>query len=320
MKQAPVPGLKDRPGRWPAPFLELVAARSADAPSAGAGGPLLPGLQVLVLDETAGGTRCHKQPAAEAAVRAAAATGAEQVVVGSCGNYGWAVARAARTAGVEATVVVPAGFAVDLGRMAAAGATVLRMGATYEDAVAASRWLAGLLDAADVNVDGPYAREVLAAHRMIVEQVAELPGPPPEAIWVPLGNGTTVTAVGGGILFRGWPTAVMGVSSAGNNSVVAAWPTGRHKPIPAASLRPTVANEPLVNVEALHGQEALVALRTTGGAAVGVADPALLAAQELLRRHGLRVSPAGAAGVAGLLQEAVRGAVRRGRHVAVLTA
>lgn len=280
----------------------------------------MPGLQVLALDETAGGSRCHKQPAAEAAVRAAAAAGFEQVVVGSCGNYGWAVARAARTEGVEATVVVPAGFAVDVGRMAAAGATVLRMGTTYEDAVAASRWLADLLDAADVNVDGPYAREVLGAHRLIVERVAELPGRPPEAVWVPLGNGTTVAAVGGGILSRGWTTAVVGVSSAGNNSVVAAWPTGRHEPIPAATVRPTVANEPLVNIDALHGQAALAVLRATGGAAVGVADPALLAAQQLLRRHGLTVSPAGAAGVAGLLQEAARGTVGRGRHVAVLTA
>lgn len=137
---------------------------------------------------------------------------------------------------------------------------------------------------------------------------------------MPLGNGTTVTAVGGGILSRGWPTAVMGVSSAGNNSVVAAWPTGRHQPLPVEALRPSVANEPLVNVEALHGQAALAVLRATDGAALGVADAALLAAQALLRRHELRVSPAGAAGVAGLLRDAARGTVRRGRHVAVLTA
>lgn len=320
MQPDAVPGPQDRPGRCSVPFRELVAARAGETPRGGAGSPLLPGLQVLVLDETAGGSRCHKQPAAEAAVRAAAAAGFEQVVVGSCGNYGWAVARAARAEGVEATVVVPAGFAVDGVRMAAAGATVLRMGTTYEDAVAASRWLAGLLGAADVNVDGPYAAQVLAAHRMIVERVAGLPGPPPEAVWVPLGNGTTVAAVGGGILSHGWPTAVVGVSSAGNNSVLAAWPTGRHEPIPAAAVRPTVANEPLVNVEALHGHAALAVLRATAGAAVGVEDAALMAAQELLRRHGLTVSPAGAAGVAGLLQEAARGTVRRGRHVAVLTA
>ena len=57
---------------------------------------MLPGLQVLVLDETDRGRRCHKQPAADAAVLAAAAAGFDQVAVGSCGNYGWAVARAPR--------------------------------------------------------------------------------------------------------------------------------------------------------------------------------------------------------------------------------
>lgn len=309
-----------RPRRWPGSFVELSAARPDGAPMAVAqGGPLLPGVQVLVLDETGGGTRCHKQPAAEAAVTAAAAEGFVRVVVGSCGNYGWAVARAAQAAGVDATVVVPGGFTVDVDRMLTAGAVVVRAGATYESAVAASRGFAGP-HRADVNVDGPYGPLILAAHRAMVNQIATLPGDPPAAVWVPLGNGTTVAAVAADVLDRGWSTAVVGVSSAGNNSVAAAWPARQHRPLDGSPVHPTEANEPLVNVDALHGQAALGALHATGGAAFGVQDAALLAARDLLRRRGLRVSAAGSAGLAGLLQQAARGGVRRGRHVAVLTA
>lgn len=308
-----------RAPRWPAPFVELSAARHGGSSRSGSGGPLLPGAQVLVLDETAGGTRCHKQPAAAAAVAAAAVSGFGRVVLGSCGNYGWAVARAARAVAVNATVVVPAGFAGNVDRITAAGATVLRAGLTYEDAVTVSRRHVGH-DCADLNVDGPYAAQVLSAHRALVDRIARLPGDPPVAVWVPMGNGTTVAAVGAGVRGRGWATAVVGVSSAGNNSVVAAWPERAHRPIPAATLRPSSANEPLVNVDALHGQAALEVLRATGGAALGVQDAALLAARDLLRRHGLTVSPAGAAGLAGLLEQAGRGELRKGRHVAVLTA
>ena len=292
-------------------------------------------VRLLALDETGGGVRCHKQRAADAAVTAAARDGYGGVVVGSCGNYGWAVARSARAAGLAAIVVVPAGFAVDTGGMIAAGARVVRAGTTYEDAVAASRRLTGrgpdpsplptgngvvtrCGPLADVNVDGPYARAVDGAHRRIVEAIADSPDDSPDVLWIPLGNGTTVAAVGGAVLDRGWRCRVVGVSSRCNNSVLAAWPGRCHSPLDPELLKPTAANEPLVNCDALHGQTALDTLHATGGLAVGVSDAALLDAGRLLRRAGLRVSPAGAAGVAGLLA-AVRNNLRGGTHVAVLT-
>ena len=277
------------------------------------------GTWLLALDETGGGLRCHKQRAADAAISAAAREGYRRVAVGSCGNYGWAVARAAAAAGMDAIVVVPAGFAVDTSRMTGAGARVLRAGATYEDAVATSRELVTRRGhVADLNVDGPYAAVVAAAHRRIVDAVADLPGGPPTALWIPLGNGTTLAAAGRAILDRGWRTRPVGVTSGGNNSVFASWPGRRHQPLDPDSLSPTAVNEPLVNVDALHGQPAIDVLHASGGHAVAADDSALRAAARLLRHAGLRVSPAGAAGVAGLL-DAVRGGISGGAHVALLT-
>jgi threonine synthase len=203
--------------------------------------------------------------------------------------------------------------------MIRAGARVLRTGRTYEDAVAASHRLTATREGvADVNVDGPYAAVVASAHATITEELADLPGGPPADVWVPVGNGTTLAAVAAAMLRRGWPTRPVGVSSQGNNSILGSWPRRTHRPLDPASLAPTRANEPLVNCRALHGQAALDVLHTTGGRVTGIPDPALEAAALVLRRAGLRVSPAGAAGFAGLLA-AARTGLPGGVHVAILT-
>ena len=87
---------------------------------------------MLALDETAGGTTCHKQRAAAAAVHAAAGDGYRQVTAGSCGNYGLVIARAAAAAQLPATIVIPVPFTADTSAMIRAGARVLRTGRTYE--------------------------------------------------------------------------------------------------------------------------------------------------------------------------------------------
>lgn len=283
------------------------------------GSPVPAVARVLALDETAGGTTCHKQRAADAAVHAAAGDGYRRVTAGSCGNYGLVVARAAAAARLPATIVVPVPFTADPGLMIGAGARVLRIGTAYEDAVAASHHLAATSVAmADLNVDGPYAAVVASAHAAIVEEMAGLPGGPAAAVWVPVGNGTTLAALASALLQRGWPTRPVGVTSQGNNSILGSWPHRTHRPLDPASLAPTPSNEPLVNSGALHGQATLDVLHATGGRVAGVPDVALDTAALILRRAGLRVSPAGAAGFAGLLA-AARTGLTRGVHVAILT-
>jgi len=94
-------------------------------------------------------------------------------------------------------------------------------------------------------------------------------------------------------------------------------------PLAAASLMPSRVNEPLVNWNALHGDEALDVLQQTGGAAVGVSDLDLLTTRTALRAGiGLIArSAAGAAGVAGVAgARAHAGRLgQAGTHVAVLT-
>jgi threonine synthase len=277
-------------------------------------------MALVAKDETRGGVSSHKARAATALVQGAVLAGCRGIAVGSCGNYGQAVATACRLAGLEATVVLPTSYDVDDQPIRAAGAMVIRAGATYEDAVTVSRHMATHSGFTDGNVDASlseYVRESLA--RIALELRLALPRPP-SGIWIPMGNGTTVAAVGGMVLDLGWPTRVYGVSSSGNNSILASWPGRVHVPLLAASLLPSRVSEPLANWNALHGDEALDVLHETGGAAVGVNDLELLLTQMALRgATGLITrSTAGVAGLAGARRHVGR-LGQAGTHVAVLT-
>jgi len=196
-----------------------------------------------------------EERAARALVSRAAASGYGAVTVGSCGNYGLAVALACQHGGLRATIVVPGISRQDLARLRATRAEVLAVDGTYEDAVVAG----------------------------------------------------------------GWPTRVVGVSSSGNNSVLASWPSTRHRPIPSAAVRDTPANQPLVNWDALHGPQALAALHATGGQAIGVSDEELTAAAGAVHATcRLAVTPSGAAGVAAACRLLAAGDADQ-THVAVLT-
>ncbi len=279
-----------------------------------------PSARVTVLDETGGGRRCHKQRAADAVVLTAAAAGHAQVTAGSCGNYGVALAVAATRLDLAAIIVVPTSYGqADTRRMRDLGAQVIPSGDTYEDAVAASRRLAEGGGVADANIDGPFGAVAAAALGEIVTGLDAIAGGPPVGLWVPMGNGTTVTAVAEAIRRRGWATRVFGASSSGNNSVLHSWPSRQHRPISPSILTPTATNEPLVNWDALHGQQALDLLHATAGRAVAVTDTQLESARRTLRRAGFTTSPAGAAGLAALLLASAGTGLTGGSHVAVLT-
>jgi threonine synthase len=274
---------------------------------------------VLVLDLAANESGSHKLRAAIGIIAAAVRDGHRQVAAGSCGNYGLAVAIAARDAGIDATVTLPSGWGDEGAAIRSLGARVELVDGGYEDAVAASKRTATRTGSADANVDGPYAASGTLALSSITDDLADVLAQPPAVIWVPLGNGTTLAALHAGIARRGWPTTLVGVSSAGNNSILASWPGNTQALLDPATLRETEANEPLVNWAALHGDEALAALHATRGAAIGVSDMTLLAGRDALAAVGMPATPAGAAGIAGLMSAAGEPARRPGVHVALVT-
>ncbi|WP_326557786.1 pyridoxal-phosphate dependent enzyme [Micromonospora sp. NBC_01796] len=299
-------------------------AAADEAPTDAYGTPLIeaaglvPGVRILVKDETRYASGSHKEPAARAVVARAIADGYRHVVVATCGNYGRAMAMATRAAGLTCTVVLPQGWSDGGAFMRAAGARVHLVAGSYEDAVDESRRLAAEDGAIDGNVDGPYVDAVFAGHGVVVPALREVLGEPPAALWIPVGNGTTIIAVHRQLRALDWPTVINGVGSAGNNPVLTSWP-GEYRMLPPDGVSTTDHNQPLVNWHALQGPEAMAAIADTGGEAYGVDDRQLCDARTALARYGAHPTAAGAVALAGLLARADAVGLAPGTHVVLLS-
>jgi threonine synthase len=268
-------------------------------------------------------TGTHKDRAAAVLVREARREGRCGVTVGTCGNLGVAIARSCRLARLACRVVVPGGYgSARIQEMREFGAQVATVEGTYEDAVRHSR--------AEATTSGYYGADPIGAsseHAMyayggiVAEILLALGGRAPSTVWVPIGNGTTIAGIHRAVLARGCSIRLGGVSSAGNNSAMAAILAGRLTPLDPAALKATADNEPLVNWDSLQALEAAAALKACGGWGYEVSDNDLRDASRLLARtHGLCVPSYAAAGLAGFIGMCSGSLDKDATHVIVLTA
>lgn len=275
-------------------------------------------------------TGTQKDRIAFAQVRDALARGRDTVALATCGNYGVAVALAAQAAGLACAVFIPAGYhtarAPEMERL---GATLHRLPGTYEDVVAASSSLAAERGWYDANPGGANAELQLDAYAPVGREIAAALGHAPDLCAVPVSNGTLLAgthrgfaqALAAGTIAR-LPTLLAG-SSTRKNPIVQSWRRGLERcvDLDPARVRETAVNEPLINWHAFDGDEALAALRATGGTGADVSDRDLRDAHALVRRvEGYRVLPASTAGLVGILRKHETEPLPEGTYVAVLTA
>ena len=220
----------------------------------------------------------------------------ERVVTASGGNHGIAVATAAAALGLPATVYVPIGApAGKTRRIAAAGARLLRHGATYGEAAAAT------LDTArspGVRYVPAYDDPAVVAGQGTVTAEAVADAPDVDAV---------VVAAGGGGLAAGAALA------AGGRHVVAVEPEGCccvHLGLQAG--RPVDAPVDSVAASALGatrvGEVPFAVLAAAGVTSVLVTDAEIIAAQDRLwEEFRLAVEPAAAAPFAAWLAGRVPG-------------
>ncbi|MDX1530259.1 MAG: pyridoxal-phosphate dependent enzyme, partial [Rhodothermales bacterium] len=213
--------------------------------------------------------------------------------------------------------------------MEAAGAEVRRAPGSYEEVVEVSRRAAKEEGLYDANPGGANTALQVAAYAPLAGEIVRGLGAVPAAVALPVSNGTLFAGVYEGFArlreagtVSHLPALVAG-STAQQNPIVRAW--RRHldhvEDLPPERLRETPTNEPLVNWRSLDGEEALRALRATGGWAADVSDRTLTKLSALLRqREGLNVLPAATAGLAALVDRHRREPLSAGPFVAVLTA
>jgi len=269
------------------------------------------GLRVLAKVETLNPIRSFKGRGAEFWM-AGQAGGQAPVVAASAGNFGqglaWAATRRERQATIFAAETANPRKVAAMRRL---GAEVRLQGADFDAAKAFARAFAadqGLVFVEDGD-DPLIAEGAGTIAKEIVEQAGER-AVALDALVVPLGNGALLTGMGTWMRHALPSCRVVGVVAAGAPAMKRSWELGRPQPTESAA---TIADGIAVREPVAY---ALACMRDCVDEVVAVDEPAIEAAVAFCREHyGLIVEPAGAAGVAGLLQH---GGLFRDRTVATV--
>ena len=219
------------------------------------------------------------------------------LVCASAGNFGQAMAWVCRARGWPLVVFAStAANPMKIERMRALGAEVRLAGADFDAAKQealrlceerAACFVEDGREAAIAEGAGTIARELLGARRV-------------DTLLVPLGNGALLTGVGRWTKAHAPQVRVIGVSAAGADAMAASWRAGACIEREHAE---TIADGIAVRVPV---PEAVIDMRDTVDDVLLVSDDAIRRAMRLLFVHaGLVVEPAGAAGVAAVLEHPV---------------
>ncbi|CAM5696779.1 MULTISPECIES: threonine ammonia-lyase [Streptomyces] len=235
------------------------------------------------------------------AANALLALGPDEVVAGSSGNHGIAVATLGRALGVRVTVVMASGAAeAKEAAVRALGGRVVRVPGGVADRDRHARDLAARTGAALLPSSD---HELVVAGQGTVG--LELLGDAPDldAIVVPVGGGGLLAGVCLAAAHLGSGVRIIGVEPDGARRYALSLAAGRPVEVPPSD---SVA-------DGLRGQRpgevVLPIVRHRVDELTGVGDRAVLRAMALLHRAGIPAEPSGAAALAGALRLGLSGRV-----------
>jgi len=252
------------------------------------------GCRVTLKVETVNPIRSFKGRGADFFLAQAMARGDERpLVCASAGNWGQALAYAARSRG-RSLVVYAATNAnpLKIERMRQFGAEVRLAGADFDAAKEAARSHAAATGAWMVE-DGLEPEISEGAGSIAVELLT--PRLALDAIVVPVGNGALVTGIGRWAKAASPATRIIGVCAAGADAM--------QRSFAAATAIDRVSAETIADGIAVRVPiaEAVADMRGTVDEVRSVSDAQIVEAMRLIHRHtGLEIEPSGAAGVAAI--------------------
>lgn len=282
---------------------------------------------VYAKDESRNPTLSFKDRKSSVAITKAAEFGTSGVVNMTAGNAGSSVAAYAGRAGIPAYIFTIEGISDSkLAKLLSYGARVFPASAStkvlmdFVDRVAKTYGLVNMTAASRYN---PYVKE--GCKTSIFEIFEQLGGSLPDWVFVPIGAGGNMAGIYKGLrelkllgLIESMPKLV-GVQGRDCAPVVTAFERGlAPDQIPVIENPRTVAHS-ILDSWTPDGDQALSAIRATGGLAVGVSDDDIIVAmKELSGREGLYLEPAGAAPLAALSKLVAAGTVGRDESVVLL--
>lgn len=237
--------------------------------------------------------------------------GADEVVVASTGNMGASIAAYTARAGVTATIYVPEAVerTPKFKQMRSHGANIRIVDGDY-NAAAKKAWAAYEEHGTYLMGDYPYRGEgqKTVGYEIVDQSRNEFDV---DTVVAPVGNGTLIHAVWKGfeelqaVGLLGDAPRVTGVQADGCNTVVNALQKGFDE-VQSVEQVETVAGA-IACGDPLDGDQAMNAIRESGGFGVAVSDEQILAAKaRLAEAEGVYAEEAGAAALAGIVADADR--------------
>lgn len=255
--------------------------------------------------------------------------GYDTITVATCGNYGVAVSLAAQLAGMHCKIYIPESYHTHrVVEMEKAGAEVLRAPGSYEDVVTFSTETAEKNDWYDANPGGQNTPLQISSYAEIANEIYDQLRDAPRVVAVPVSNGTLLAGIYRGFvsLYKRGRTSriprMIAASSSHKNPIITSFKKGLDycEDLRPEKIKETKINEPLINWHSFDGEEALWAIRQSGGDAFHISDQKMVKYARLLaEKEGLKVLPASTAGLAALIEMHRQEEFEPDRFVAVLT-
>lgn len=303
--------LREEPSHWKY-WAFLPVSDLSHAVTMGEGGtPLLEnprltsisGVQRLLFKyEASNPTGSFKDRGTSVEITKALEFGRKRVVVASTGNMGASIAAYAAYSGLECIVYVPGIISSSkLRQIKAHGAEIRAIKGDYADAMMAAENYAREDPESFLTGDYPWRSE--GTKTVGFEIVDQLYWRNPDAIFVPIGNGTLIWSIYEAIedlnrvgILNGYPRLI-GVQVEACSPVIDALWAGRGEIMPVENPQ-TVASAIAVG-DPIDGMAALRAIRETGGDGAIVSDEEVLRARNEMAKAGILVEPSGAVAYAG---------------------
>jgi len=253
------------------------------------------GLSLWLKDETDNPIRSFKGRGASLFV-ARELSEASTLVTASAGNFGQGLAYAAVRAGHRVVVfAAETASPIKIEAMRRLGAEVVIHGADLDAAKAEARAFATKQVFRFVE-DGAEPAIAEGAGTIALEITDALP--PLDAVFIPLGNGALATGMGSWLRHRSPQTRIIAIAAVGAPCMAHSFAADQPLETPSVD---TIADGIAVRVPVPF---AVASMRGTVDEIVLVGDEMILEAMRLVRRHlGQVIEPAGAAGLAGLIQK-----------------
>ena len=251
------------------------------------------------------------------------------ISLATCGNYGVAIAYAAYLAGISCKIFIPETYHTERTReMLNFDAEIIKLPGTYEDTVTESSILAIKNAWYDANPGGANTHLQIAAYAEIAEEIYDQLRDAPKYIAAPVSNGTLLAGIYRGFvrLYKRGRTSRIPIFIAGSaaykNPIISSFKSGLDtcEDIDPKLVRETAINEPLINWHSFDGNEALYALKESGGEAHHISDRKMKEMSTFLhKKEGYRILPASTSGLIALLEVHEKSEMINDRYVAILT-